>query len=45
MASMVGTIGKPVTFSAAIFCRVTIGKAKLFSSTSVPPKRVTISSW
>ena len=42
---MVGTSGKPVTRSARILSKTACGKTKDFSSTSVAPSFIAISTW
>ena len=44
IAAMVGTSGKPVTFSARMVAKIACGKAKDFSSTSVAPTLMAISN-
>ena len=42
---MVGTSGKPVTFSSRMRLKIACGKANDFSSTSVAPTFTAISTW
>ena len=45
VAAMVGTSGKPVTFSSRMRSKIACGKAKDFSRTSVAPSRIVMMSW